>query len=78
MPKFLNKNKSAQTNQLDERVAVASDLDYNQMRALLKTMAEDDHVVIHKLEIRFRAQRNDYRVIVRASREENPAEPKRT
>lgn len=67
-------NKSAQT---DERVAVASDLSYSQMRALLKTMAEDDHVLIHKLEIRFRAQRNDYRVIVRATREEDPENPNR-
>lgn len=67
-------NKSAQT---DERVAVASDLSYSQMRALLKTMAEDDHVLIHKLEIRFRAQRNDYRVIVRATKEEDPENPSR-
>lgn len=68
MKKILS-NKSAQP---DERVAVASDLEYSQMRALLKTMAEDDHVLIHKLEIRYRAQRNNYRVIVRASREEDP------
>lgn len=58
-------NKSA----LPEKVAVASDLTYAEMKALLKTLADDDHAIIHKFEIR-KKQNNVYRVIARISTSE--------
>jgi hypothetical protein len=59
------------TNQIGEKVAQVADLEYKEMRALLKTIVEDDHCLIHKLEIRHKAASNNYRVIVRVSREED-------
>jgi hypothetical protein len=61
-------NKSA----LPEKVAVASDLDYAEMRAVLKTLAGDDHALIHKLEIRYKQSSNKYRLLARVTRVDNP------
>lgn len=57
---------------MGEKVAQTADLDYKEMKALLKTLSDDDHALIHKLEIRHKAASNNYRVIVRVSREKNP------
>lgn len=54
-----------------EKVAQTADLEYSEMRALLKTIVEDDHCLIHKLEIRHKVASNNYRVIVRVSREQH-------
>ena len=61
MPKKLNEI---------EKVASKGELDVKELRALLKTMAEDDHLIIHKLEIR-KKESGMWRVIVQASREKN-------
>lgn len=63
MPKKLNEI---------EKVASKGELDIKELRALLKTMAEDDHLIIHKLEIR-KKQNGLWRVIAQASREKNAA-----
>lgn len=53
-----------------EKVATTGDLELSELKAMLKTMALDDHLVLHKLEIR-QKQNNKWRVVCRASREEN-------
>lgn len=57
---------------IGEKVAQFADLEYAEMRALLKTIIEDDHCLIHKLEVRLK-QGGNYRCIVRVSRENEPA-----
>lgn len=54
----------------NEKVAVADELELGDLKALLKTMAEDDNLLIHKLEIR-QKQNGVWRVIARASREKD-------
>lgn len=55
-----------------EKVATKGELDIKELRALLQTMAEDDHLIIHKLEIRQKSG-GLWRVIAQASREKNAA-----
>ena len=57
------------TRGTDEKVASVGDLQYDEMKALLKTLAEDEYAIIHKLEIRKKAGDDLYRVICRVSRE---------
>ena len=63
--------KLFKTNGTGDKVASVGDLERDQMMAMLKTLAEDEFVIIHKLEIRKKAGENNYRVIVRASREKS-------
>jgi len=63
VPKILNQ---------PEKVATKGELEIKDLRALLKTMAEDDHLIIHKLEIR-QKQDGKWRVVAQASREKNAA-----
>jgi hypothetical protein len=58
---------------VNESKNLTSDLDYKQMRALLKTLADDDHAQIKKLEIR-RKINGSYRVVVNVKEVENPDE----
>lgn len=55
-----------------EKVATKGELEIAELRALLKTMAEDDHLIIHKLEIR-KKQGGRWRVVAQASRAKNAA-----
>lgn len=51
----------------DEKVASVGDLEWSEVAAILKTMAEDETLTLHKLEIR-QKQDGIWRVIIRASR----------
>lgn len=68
------KKQPFKTRGSDDKVASVGDLERDQMIAMLKTLAEDEYVIIHKLEIRKKAGENNYRVIVRASREKSAQE----
>lgn len=59
-------------NNKAEKVAYTTEIAKQDLRALLKTMAEDDHLLIHRLEIRLK-QGNVYRVIARITRDKNAA-----
>lgn len=59
-------------NSKAEKVAYTTEITKSDLRALLKTMAEDDHLLIHRLEIRLK-QGNIYRVIARITRDKNAA-----
>lgn len=58
---------------MSETVSAKANLNYAQMRALLKTLADDDHALIKKLEIRLK-QNGDYTVIANVERVEKPGE----
>lgn len=53
----------------DTRVASVGDLEWPEVQAILKTMADDETLQLHKLEVR-RKQDGIYRVIVRAAKKE--------
>lgn len=59
------KNKSA----LTDRVAVASDLNEDELYAILTALVEErKDVQIHKLEVRHKASNGQYRVVARVSK----------
>lgn len=64
--------KTLKTIGTDDKVATVGDVDIKELRALLQTMAEDDHLIIHKLEIR-QKQHGSWRFIARVSREKDAA-----
>lgn len=56
----------------NDKIATVGDLSINELRALLSTMASDDNLIIHKLEIREK-QNNCWRVVARVSRAKDAA-----
>ena len=59
---------------MSETVSAKAQLNYAQMRALLKTLADDDHALIKKLEIRHHKSNGEYTVVANVERVENPGE----
>jgi hypothetical protein len=53
-----------------EKVASVGEMEEKHMRALLATLAEDEHALIHKLEIRLK-QGGIYRVIARVTKKDD-------
>ncbi len=56
---------------LSKNLGATGVLDRSSLRAMLKTISEDDHAVIHRLEIT-EIGNNQYKTITQISRVENP------